>query len=243
MQWFDNAVKNLNPVTKYTRQQLISMLREDAPMLNEGSYQWAVGGLVKSGNIIRTGFDEYMLAEGNVRPEYEPNYTDFASGISGKVAERFPQIRFTIFETVLLNEFLNHLIAQNTVFVQAEKDISIFVFRFLQESGFANVMYKPSQKDYDLYWAANSIVVTDMISEAPLSSHDPHAMTLEKMLVDIYCDKLIRNTYSKAEYPMVMEQAMTSYKVEKPKLLRYARRRNKEKELQVFISAISKESI
>lgn len=37
------------------------------------------------------------------------------------------------------------------------------------------------------------------------------------MLVDMYCDKLIQSTYSKAEYPFVVEQAVKTYKVEKTK--------------------------
>ena len=85
--------------------------------------------------------------------------------------------------------------------------MSIFAFRFLQETDFGHVLYKPSKKDFDLYWGADCIVITDMRSEAPLSVRAPHSITIEKMRVDIYCDRLIRETYSKAEYPSVMEHA------------------------------------
>ena len=56
-------------------------------------------------------------------------------------------------------DFLNHLVAQNTVFVQAEKDISIFIFRFLQELGYEHLLYKPNKADYALYWEKDGIVV------------------------------------------------------------------------------------
>lgn len=39
-----------------------------------------------------------------------------------------------------------------------------------------------------------------MISEAPIRKDNPHMITLEKMLVDIYADKLISSTFNKAEY-------------------------------------------
>ena len=53
-------------------------------------------------------------------------------------------------------------------------------------------MLKPAKKVFDLYWAKDTIVVTDLVSEAPIQMSDPHKITMEKMLVDIYCDKLIR---------------------------------------------------
>ena len=238
MQWYDKTAKNMKADTKYSRQQLISLLREDTPLLNDGSYQWAVGGMLKSGEIIRTGFDEYMVAAGNSLPEYLPTYTQLASDLSGRVTDKFPYIGFTVFETVLMNDFLNHLIAQNTIFIQVEKVVSAFVFRFLQDEGIGNVMYKPTRKDFNLYWTADSVIVTDMVSEAPIASNNPHVITIEKMLVDMYCDKLIQSTYSKAEYPSVLEQVIKTYKVEKPKMLRYAGRRNKAAEIKKILAEL-----
>lgn len=111
-------------------------------------------------------------------------------------------MKFTVFETVLLNEFLNHLIAQNTIFIQVEKESSIYVFRFLQEHGVQNVMYKPDKNHFDLYWSKDCVVVTDMISEAPIRTDQPHAVMLEKMLVDMLADKLIAASFSKAQFLM-----------------------------------------
>ena len=52
MQWYGKTAKNLKTGTKYSRQQLISLLREDTPLLKDGSYQWAIGGMLNSGEII-----------------------------------------------------------------------------------------------------------------------------------------------------------------------------------------------
>ena len=69
-------------------------------------------------------------------------------------------------------------------------------------------------------------------------SNNPHVITIEKMLVDMYCDKLIQSTYSKAEYPSVLEQVIKTYKVEKPKMLRYAGRRNKAAEIKKILAEL-----
>ena len=152
-----------------------------------------------------------------------------------QIKETYPYVTFTVFETVLMNDFLNHLIAQNTVFIQAERESSIYVFRFLQEKGYQNVMYKPGKKEFDLYWSIDEIIVTDIISEAPLRTNEPHKIMLEKMLVDMVADKLISTTYSKAELPDVIEQAQSRYYLDKIRLLRYARRRNRGKEMKQYL--------
>ncbi len=108
-----------------------------------------------------------------------------------------------------------------------EKESCIFVFRFLQEYGYKNIMYKPRKKEFDLYWSRDCIIITDMISEAPLRSDKPHVISLEKMLVDMTADKMISGTYSKAEYPDIIEQSQSRYFLDRVRMLRYARRRNR----------------
>lgn len=236
MQWYDNTVSALEPGKTYTRSALMDCMKKNNPSLSRNSFQWAVGSMVQSGKLVRTGFDEYKLPGDLQRPIYLPDYTDSAKALMEQIAEKYPCSQFTVFETSLMNEFLNHLIAQNTIFIQVEKETSIFVFRFLQEEGYQNLMYKPIRKDFNLYWSKDSIIVTDMVSESPLLRDSPHSISLEKMLVDMYCDKLISSTFSKAEYASVVEQATSKYMVERPKLLRYARRRNKEAEIKVFFN-------
>ena len=169
---------------------------------------------------------------------YRPAYSELAAKLIAQISDKYPSVHFTVFETALMNDFLNHLVTQNTVFVQAEKDISIFIFRFLQQLGYEHLLYKPNKADYALYWKKDCIVVTDMISEAPLSASAPHEICLEKMLVDMYCDKLISSAYSKSEYPEVLKQAMETYHIESTKMMRYARRRGRENEMKKILEEI-----
>ncbi|MBO6264420.1 MAG: hypothetical protein J6M57_00200 [Acidaminococcaceae bacterium] len=236
MQWYANTVQSLEYGKIYSRSALLNQLKENNPSLSDNSFQWTIGKMVKSGRLIRVDHDKYVLAGENILPVYFPAYSDKALKLMEKISKQFPYVRFTVFETVLMNEFLNHLIAQNTIFFQVEKEASVFVFRFLQEEGYQSVMYKPTKKELSFYWTKDCIIVTDMISEAPLRSDSPHSICIEKLLVDMYCDKLISDTYSKAEYESVTEQVLSRYRVETTKLLRYARRRNKEAGLAKIIN-------
>ena len=238
MQWYSIVAENLSYGKTYTHKDIISALRNVKPNLSANTYHWAVSHMVRDGQLTRVGYGEYSLSVKDIKPEYRPYYSETALDVIRLISERFPHISFTVFETSLLNDFLNHLVSQNTIYVQVEKESSVFVFRFLQEAGYHRLMYLPSKRDYSLYWANGSIIVTNLISEAPMRSDDPHRITLEKMLVDMCSDKLISSSYSMSELPDVFKTAQNDYCLDRVRLYRYARRRNKEDKIKQLLREV-----
>ena len=143
-----------------------------------------------------------------------------------------------VFESVLLNEFLNHQIAQNTIYVQVEKDVSSYVFDNLQEEYSGSVLYRPGKSEFGRYWTRDCIVVLDLISQSPLSQDNPHEITAEKMLVDITAEKSISRTFSPSEIPFVFENVIRSYHVDRRKMNRYAGRRGKSSQVKKYAGGI-----
>ena len=235
MAWYDKTALRLEAHRTYSHRALMACLKEDFSTMPDSSLRWAIQGMLKDGRLKKRGYNEYAVNNGQERSEYRPTYSQSALELIGSLDGKYPYISFTVFETMLMNEFLNHLVAQNTVFIQAEKESNIFLFRFLQERGYADLMYRPSGKDFSLYWAKDCIVVTDLVSEAPFLGDEPHSICLEKLLVDMYADKLISTTYSKAEFPDVLHLALSQYRVDEARMLRYARRRNREIELKQLL--------
>ena len=141
-----------------------------------------------------------------------------------------------MFESVVLNEFLNQQIAQNTVYVQVEKDLSSYIFDTLKQELGGMVLYKPNRTEFYRYWTRGCIVVLELISQAPLSPAQPHEITMEKMLVDIIADKSIEATYSPAELPDIFRNARKNYRVNVKKMNRYACRRGKSEIIQRYMS-------
>lgn len=238
MQWYEATSKKLEAGHRYSHQELIKLLKNNYPQMRDSSYHWAVCGMLKSGSLTKIARNVYVVQNERKKPVYRPAYSDLAAKLISQVSDKYPSVHFTVFETALMNDFLNLLVAQNTVYIQMEKDVSIFVFRFLQELGYDHLLYKPNKDDYALYWKKDCIVVTDLISEAPLSASAPHEICLEKMLVDMYCDKLISSAYSKSEYPEMLKQAMKTYHIEPAKMMRYARRRGREDEIKKILEEI-----
>ena len=243
MPWYEELVNRIDEHKIYCRKELIDELRMLRTDLSESTYHWALNGLLRGRVVTRLGYDSYSMSSGLTEDVSVPVYSDATKELIGLIADKYPYVKFTLFETVLMNEFLNHLIAQNTVFLQAEKESSIYIFRFLQEQGIQNIMYKPSQNEFNLYWSKGCIIVTDMISEAPTRSDKPHSIMLEKILVDILADKLISITFSKAELSDIYEQTQSRYRLDKVRMLRYARRRNKQDVLLKYLEGSKVEDV
>ena len=235
MQWFDGVPDRMAEGQSYTHGTIVGWLKQVRPNLSSGGYHWAIDQLIRQGAIVRKGYDEYCKAHGTDRTVYSPAYSENAIHIMEKISAKFPYVTFTVFETSLLNRFLNHLIGNNIIFLQVEKESSIYIFRYLQEEGCPNLLYKPGVEELYLYWASGMVIITDLISEAPLRKDQPHAITLEKMLVDICADKLIASTFSKAELPDVFDQALESYAIDRTRMMRYARRRNKAMDINRYL--------
>ena len=235
MQCYANAVDHLEANRIYSHKELLNLFEKTKPDLADNSYHWIVSCLIRDGRLFRHGYDAYSLPNGGEVEEYRPLYSDEAQGLINAIVDRFPNVAFTVFETVLLNDFLNHLISRNTIFLQVGKESSLYVFRYLQDEGYDNVLYKPTGEEMALYWSSGSIIVMNLISEAPIRKAEPHEITLEKMLVDMLADKLIAASYSKAEYPDVIEQAEVRFLLDKKRMLRYARRRNRYEEVSHYL--------
>lgn len=236
--WTDQVLHNLSNETEYHREDLFRAFRDEKQDLSEASFRWILYNLMQAHRLFKTDYDTYVMEMPQMLPIYRPSYSDKAKELMEKLEEQFPILDFVVFESVLLNEFLNHQIAQNTIYVQVEKEVSTFIFDHLQEEYTGSVLYKPGKADFDRYWTRDCIVVLNLISQAPLSHEAPHEMTAEKMLVDIIADKSIAATFSPSELPFVYENVMKSYRVDKFKMNRYAGRRGKASKIKEYMGGL-----
>lgn len=233
--WYKQIIDKLPPDETYSRTDLYQSLKKIKPGLNYGTFQWLLYKLQQEKILFRVRFDTYSKTEPVERSKYIPLYSKKALNMIDLIGRKYPLIQFMVFESVLLNEFLNHQIAQNTIFLQVDKEISSFVFDMVHKSNIGNVLYKPQQEEFNRYWMRNCIVVLDLVSQAPINIERPHHILVEKMLVDILADKLISRIYSPAERPFIFKNAMRSYWIDTKKMLRYAGRRNRESEIKKYI--------
>lgn len=219
----------------FSRQEVLQSFRKGGFELSDASFYKKFSTMIKEGEIVRAGKGVYCFREKDIRP-YEHEYSDLATEVATLIQEQYPLLDFSIMELIQLNDFVNHQIAHNTLFLSVEADIMEFVFNTVKERYFGKVLINPTPEIYHQYWSDNMIVVNKLITEAPKSSAISWHTRLEKLLVDIVADSLLLDSISESEYPSIYEDAFSMYVVDESCLFRYAARRTVEKKIKKLIT-------
>ena len=185
--------------------------------------------------IQRVSRNQYTLyREGTAKNDYSAIESGEGVAVKSFLAKQFPLLDYAVWETYALNEFLNHQLARNHIFVEVEKPLEESVFAALRKWTNHTVLLKPSGNDLYLYSGDLTIIVTTLTSEAPIVGHE---IRIEKLLVDLYANKLVSQIISAGEIPNIFAVAFSRYNINRSALLRYARRRGLEREINERIPA------
>lgn len=184
---------------------------------------WQVSELVKAGSLTRVANGLFAKSD---KQNYLPELSQQAKAVSRYLHEQFPLLSFCIYESSHISPLQHHLAYTNTIFVETAREGTETVFHSLTDK-YKQVFLSPTQKEMDLYLdqSKQNIFVKPLISEAPVQGKtDIKVPTIEKLLVDIYCDKDFHYLQG-AEYDYIWENAFSLYNINTSTLLRYAARR------------------
>lgn len=132
-----------------------------------------------------------------------------------------------------MNEFFNHLLAHNQIFLELEKDGCDFVFSALAEKYPGKVLLSPKVQEILKYGTDDGIIIDRLVTEAPKADGERFQVPLEKLIVDLFANKNLM--LSKADYPSAIEMMFSKYRINQVAMVRYAQRRNKAKEVLGFL--------
>lgn len=222
----------------FNRTELFSELESVYPKITDANFKVKLQEMLRNHQIARVGRNAYCVC--NDLRIYSHEYSKLAAGIAQMIDENHKYLDFRVFELIQLNEFLNHQIAHNTVFVAVESDLEDFVFDDLKEKYGRQVLINPSVELYHQYLMGDMIVVYKLCSETPKGKQAFWHTDLEKILVDIVNDKIIKSTFSESEYPQIFESAFDRYVIDESQLFRYARRRTSDKKIKELIQQKTK---
>lgn len=220
--------------TLFDKQQFRAVVHSISPCYSEASVNWLIGKLKQEKEIQVVGRGKYIRTEKERGSyEYHAHSMKFQM-IEELVKTEYPLVIFQMWELIQMNEFVNHQIAKNVIFVEVENMLEEPVFHLLHEN-YPHVLFSPTKNQfYRQKGIDDTVVVQKIISEAPRSIH-AHACVLEKILVDIFSNKITGELIEKSEYKGILEDSFAKYQIDESKLLRYARRRNREQDIRCFI--------
>jgi hypothetical protein len=227
-------MENLSCAEPFTRQQMYDALRKADSHLSYNSTGGVIVEMTASGEIERIGRNRYMITH-HKRAQYKMIVSEQLEQVIMAITDRFPLVEFLTWDTLALNEFLNHQIAHSTIFVEVEAMLENAVFEYLREAYDGTLLYKPDLSSLNTYWKPDAIIVQKLTTQAPGDKSESHQPVLEKFIVDLFANKLLGVLFSQAELPSVLEQVFDRYVIDESKLFRYAKRRNCSERIRAFI--------
>ena len=200
---------------------LYKLIKEAYPKYKDTSIRWVIYDLVKKGIITKLNPTQYMIGQSdNYR---QKNASDERNRIRDFINKIFPNIRIVVFESTLLNEWVNHQIARKVIFIESDKYFMNDVFRSIYKEFNTKVMLNPNKEDLYMY-DGELIIVTQLISQAPIQQKT-RDIKIEKLIVDLYTKDLITEFINEDEKDDVIESIFKTYPVNVKTVYAYAKRR------------------
>lgn len=218
----------------FSTEDIFAMLEQKGSEFGRSTVYKYLNQMCEQNLISRTGRGTYSS---NVGRKYDYPISDTAQKVSKQIKKKFPLVKFQIWELYQMNEFVNHLIAKNTIFIDVENMLAEAVFDFLFDKH-KHVLYAPSAVEYYKYSAGETIVVKKLISETPAAEGEFNKATLEKILVDLFSKGITGSIIPRSEYRAIFEDSFKRYSINTAMMYRYARRRGCEDKIKTFLKEI-----
>lgn len=232
---YAEIMENINSKV-FRRQDFLGEILKSNPNYNVGSFNRHFSKLSSSGLIECVGEDLYtVVTPDTARQIYtyqalNPELSDVEAFLNMK----FPLVDFVVWETVQLNEFLNHQIAQNTIIVMVERMLMDAVFEQLKLK-FPSTLFTPKPDEYQRYWRDGTVLVEKLSSRYPKNPKQRRRCSIEKLIVDLFAEKTVKAIVSISDYPEALEIAFMRYIINETRMFNYAKSRYVDKEIRRMI--------
>lgn len=217
----------------FTTREFIETLLKINPEYGERKAYRTLQHLQEQGRITKVSRGHYTFKIS--RRVYRYRASSLMKSVRRKIEAAFPKCEFQIFELQQFNEFLQHPLDYNAVFVETIHGYEEKVSDLLR-SGDVLVMRDPDYTRFQRYRTDEVIVVCRLITDSPAPCPASKTASLEKLLVDLFSKKLTGRLIDRGEYRHLFEEAFSRYSINEKSMFRYARRRSQEKEIVSFIA-------
>ena len=215
----------------FTTSDFTNMMKLHSPGVGRSTIYATLKELCDHQLITRTGRGSYKAEK---KRTYAFDLSDTAQKASELITVKYPLVDFQVWELYQLNEFVNHLLAKDIIFIDVENMLEESVFELLFDT-YPHVLYLPSADDYYRYASEETIVIGKLITESPPCFGIHKQAALDKILVDLFAHGITGQIVSRSEYPAIYEDSFEKYSINQARMFRYARRRGIESEIRSFI--------
>lgn len=230
-----NIKKLFETLPEITNTDILLMYREDEPNISESTVNWRIYYLVQNGVIQRIGRGKYKLGSNN---QYEIQESNKLKTVAKHISSQYPYINYCVWELSEINRLLQHLINFDIIFLDIERVGIDSAYYALKEKNIKVFRIKDMIDDLSDY--SGYVCVRPLVTESPINNGKIKTAKLEKILVDLFCDKEFIS-FQDNEILHIFGNAFKSYTINESTLLRYANRKEKKEEVKKIIETIKRQ--
>ena len=115
----------------FTRHQVLQSFRNAGYALSDSSFYKSFSMMVEEGKLARVGKGLYCFPDNNTK-SYNHEYSALAVDVAALIQKQYPLVNFSLMELIQFNDFVNHQLAHNVLFLSVEPDAMEFVFEMLK---------------------------------------------------------------------------------------------------------------
>lgn len=224
----------------FTRKDILKSAHTDMKSVTDRSLDVLLNRMLAHNRIVRVSHGTYKLNDDLKRDfAYAPNKSMLS--LNKHIKAQFPFIDYCIWQPSILGSLMQHLPAVSMTRIDVERAAMESVFVFLQETETDTpILLNPSKTETERYITNKEmIIIRPLVKEAPLEFLNGCPVpTLEKMLVDAIADKELQYLQGNESYT-IYSNAFSDYNIKKTRLLRYASRRNRKKQVEQILNTLN----
>lgn len=218
-----------------SRQDLFEFYHRIDPQLKETTFRWRIHDLKQRKLITPLGKEGFALG---YKAAFIPEVSEKDKKVCAQIARQFPTLKQCVWSTKIINEFMLHMPGRYMTVLEIEQDALEPVFNFLKDTNAKNVFLQPTEKEVRRYISdiETPTILLSLVSKAPVQKiNETFTTTLEKLIVDLFCDRILFTAYHGDELVHIINNAYEQYAIDFTKLFSYAKRRRKEADLKNYL--------
>lgn len=219
----------------FTREELFKFYSAHEPDLKVTTFNWRLYDLKRNNLIQEVKQGIYRVSQKQLyKPQIEDNLKEIYSGI----IKEYRGLKPVIWSTFWVNRFSVQQLFHGIIIIEVEGGVTESLFYKMKEMGIPNVYLKPDTMQLSRYAIGDDvpIVIKTLITKSPVQTIEKIKVpTLEKILVDLYCDEKTFYMFQGHELKEIYRNAIDSCTINFTKMLRYSFRRGKETELKEYL--------
>ncbi|MEZ5069522.1 MAG: DUF6577 family protein [Bacteroidales bacterium] len=230
--------KRFKDIQSLNTNDIVNFYRIKEPEIKTTTINWRIYALIQKGVITRIGRGKYSIGTSKI---FVPEISRKINALNSKLKREFPFLEICLWNTSSFNEFMVHQPGRFYILVEVEKGATQSVFFFLKESKYS-VFIDPTSDLLEKYLSdeKETLIVKPLVTEAPTQKTGGiNTTTIEKMLVDVFCEDVILSAQQGSEMRIIFQEAMNKYTVNENRMIRYADRRRKKQAFMNYLLSVS----